>query len=211
MTTGTNQISGPQSGMNPLIIKMKKITGIMILETGCALLIPAMFILPLFSVPEYSITRNTLGELGAQSAPGAWIMNSVFILLGLGSVIAGWSFFDGFVLHRIILVLFGISLTLTAFFNHAPVDPDIQYNIREAGWNAYFTCTAGLSFIILSIGTSFIQERQSDRQLAICAGISAIILSILMSEADKSAGVWQRFLYLISFGWMICTFKARGS
>lgn len=211
MKTNIGQISGGRSAINPLISKIKKIKGIMILETACLLLIMTMFILPLFSLPEYSIIRNTMSELGAQASPRAWIMNFTFVFLALGSVIAGWSFFEGFILHRIILVLFGSSFALTAFINHAPVNPGVQYNISEAGWNAYFTCTAGLSFIILSIATSFILEKQSDRQLAICTGISVIILSVLMAEADRSAGVWQRLMYLILFGWMICTFKARRS
>ena len=55
-----------------------------------------MFILPLFSVPGYSIIRNTLSELGAQFAPYAWIMNFIFVSLALGSVIAGWRYFEGF-------------------------------------------------------------------------------------------------------------------
>jgi hypothetical membrane protein len=209
MATGTSQISGGQSAINQLLRKMKKIKGIMVLEAACILMLLAMFILPLFSVPEYSLIRNTLSELAAQSAPYAWVMNIIFVSLALGSVIAGWEFFEGFVLHRFILVLFGISLTLMAFFNHAPVNPDIQYNIREAGWHAYFACTTGLSFIILSIATSFILEKQHERQLAISTGISVIFLSVLISEADQAAGVWQRIMYLIYFGWMICSFKTR--
>jgi len=207
METGTSTISDGKPAINQLLGKMKKIKGILVLESAFILMLLAMFIFPIFGMPEYSIIRDTIGELGAQSAPCAWIMNFILVLLALGSVIAGWSFYEGFLLHRIILVLFGLSFALTAFFNHAPVNPDMQYNINEAGWNAYFTSTAGLSFIILSIATSFILEKQSDRQLAFAAGISAIFLSVLMSEAERSAGVWQRIMYLISFVWMIYSFK----
>ena len=182
---------------------------IMPLTTAYIMMLLAMFLLPWFGVPEYSIIRNTLSELGAQSSPLAWIMNLIFVSLALGSVIAGWGFFEGFVLHRIVLALFGISLTLMAFFNHAPVNPDIQYSIKEAGWNAYFACTAALSFIILSIATGFILEKQHDRQLAIAAGMSVIFLSVLISEADLTAGIWQRIIYIISFGWMIYSFQTR--
>jgi hypothetical protein len=105
-----------------------------------------------------------------------------------------------------VLILFGISLTLTAFFNHSPVNPDIIYNIKEDGWNAYFTCSAGLSFIILSIATTFTLETHQDRLLTLAAGFSAIFLSVLMSEADWSAGISQRLVFIISFGWMIYIF-----
>jgi hypothetical membrane protein len=196
----------------PLINKIKSTRrnkGISLLAAAYILMILVMFILPLFSVPDYSIIHNSLSELGAQFSTNAWIMNFVFVFLALGSIIAGWRYFEGFVLHRIVLVLFGISLALTAFFNHAPVNPDIQYNISEDGWNSYFISSAGLSFIILSIATSFILEKQLDRLLAVAAGISAILLSVLMSEFDWSAGIWQKLQFIISFGWMIYTFKTR--
>ena len=209
MTTVINQKSEHQMSINQFIGKIKKNRGIIALTVAYILMLLVMFILPLFNLPGYSIIRNTLSELGAQFTPEAWIMNSVFVSLALGSVIAGWGYFEGFGLHRIVLLLFCISLTLTAFFNHAPVNPDIQYNVREAGWHAYFACTAGLSFIILSIATSFILEKQQDRLMAKAAGISSIFFTVMMSEADLLAGIWQRFMFIISFGWMIYTFKTR--
>ena len=170
-----------------------------------------MLILPLFSVKGYSVIRNTLSDLGAQHIPGGWIMNCIFVSLAICSVVAGWGFYKDFMLHRIALVLLGISLTLIAFFNHSPVNPDMQYNLMEDGLHAYFASTGGLSFIILSIATSFILEKQQDRVLAFAAGISVVLLSLLMSEAIRYAGVWQRLIFLISFGWMIYNFKTRES
>jgi hypothetical membrane protein len=188
---------------------MKKNRGIMVLAAVCMMALLVMFVLPLFSVPGYSIIRNTLSELGAQSAPKAWIMNYYFVSLALGSVIAGWRYFEDFMFHRIVLLLFGLSLSLMAFFNHAPVNPDTQYSIIQDGWHSYFACTEGLSFIILSLATSFILDKQQDRLLAIGAGLSVLFLAILMSEADRAAGVWQRLMFMISFGWMIYNFRTR--
>ncbi len=182
---------------------------IQLLEGSYLIGILAMFILPVFSVPGYSIIRNTLSELGAQSAPCAWIMNLVFIILALSSIIAGWEYFEDFLLHRIVLLLCSVSLTLLAFFNHAPANPDILYNIKEAGWHIYFAGTAVLSFAILSISTSFILEKQYERILSMAAGLSIILLSLLMSLAEMYSGVWQRLMYLISFGWMIYLLKTR--
>jgi hypothetical membrane protein len=187
-------------------MKMNRV--IVLLTANYILLLLVMFILPLFTAPGYSISRDTLGELGAQFTPHAWIMNFVFVSLSLCSVIAGWRYFEGSFIHRIVLVLFGISLALSAFFNHAPLNHEIKYNIIEDGWNIYFTGTASLSFIILSIATSLILEKQHDRLLAIAAGISAIIISILTTEADQYAGIWQRLMFIISFGWMIYIFRS---
>ena len=186
---------------------MKKNTKILLFEGAYILLLLAMFLLPLFSAPEISITRNTLSELGAQFSPYSWIMNSIFAALALSAVISGWGCFEGFVFLRIILVLFGISLVLSAFFNQAPVNPEIRYNIREAGWHMYFVCTTWIAFIILTFSTALMLEKQTDRLLAIITGISAILLSLLASEADRTAGIWQRLMFIISFGWMIYTYK----
>lgn len=188
---------------------MKRNLGIIVLTGAYILMLPAMFIIPLFNGSVYSIIENTLSESGAQSQSYTWIMDFIFAALATGSVLAGWSYFEGYVAHRIVLVIFGVSLLLMALFNHAPVSSDIWYNIREAGWHSYFGVTAIISFLILSIATSFILGNQRDRVLAVAAGLSSIFLSILMSEADHSAGVWQRLMLIISFGWMIYNFRTR--
>lgn len=186
---------------------MKTKTNIILLEGSYILLLLAMFILPLFTAPEISIGGNTLSELGAQFSPYSWIINSIFAVLAITAVIAGWGCYEGFVFLRIILVLFGVSLLLSAIFNHAPVNTEINYNIREDGLHLYFACTTWITFIILTFSTALILEKQTDRLLAVITGVSAVLLSILASEADRTAGVWQRLLFIISFGWMIYTYK----
>jgi len=188
---------------------MKRNWEIIILVAAYCLLLLVMFMLPFYSTPEYSVISNTLSHLGAQNTPNAWIMNLTFVSLGIGSIIAGWRYFEGFAFQRLFLVLFGISLTLAAFFNHAPVNTLIQYNISEDGWHSYFIFTAVLTFIILSVSSAFIPEKQADRLLAIIAGVSVLFLSILISKATQTAGVWQRLSFIISFGWMIYSFKTR--
>ncbi len=188
---------------------MKRNCEIIVLKAAYILVLLTMFILPFFSVAEYSIIRNTLSELGAQAAPNAWIMNLMFVSLAIGSVIAGWGYFNCHMFQRIILLLFGISLILLAVFNHAPVNPETQFDIMEDGWHSYFACTAVFSFTILSITTGFILEKPQERFVAMATGISAIFFSVMMSEADQLAGVWQRLIFIISFGWMICNFKTR--
>ena len=186
--------------------KQKK-PGIILMAGAYMLILLAMFILPFLMVPDQSLIRNTLSELGAQFSSYSWIMNSIFTVLALSSVISGWGCFEGFVFQRIILVLFGISLILASIFNHAPTDPDIQYNISEDGWHMYFICTSWLAFVILSFSTALILEDPSDRLLSIAAGITVLLLLLLTFEAENAAGIWQRLLFIISFGWMIYTFK----
>lgn len=187
---------------------MKRNWEILILVAAYCQLILIMFILPVFSFPEYSLISNTLSQLGAQNTPNAWIMNFTFLSLGIGSIISGWRYFEGFAFQRLFLILFGISLTLAAFLNHAPVNTLTQYNIHEDGWHSYFIFTAGMTFVILTVSSTFITEDRTDRQLATAAGVSVILLSVLMSEVPAMAGIWQRLFFIISFGWMIYIFKA---
>ena len=182
---------------------MKRYSKILILAGAYVLVLLAMFILLFYSVPGYSLVRNTLSQLGAQVTPNAWIMNFIFISLGIGSITAGWNYNKKFVFHRIYLFIFGASLVFTAFFNHAPLSPEIQYNLVEDGWHSYFACSTGLPFTILAITTSYLLEKKTDKMLGVTTGISVIILSILMFDADQFKGIWQRLIFIIRFGWMI--------
>jgi len=188
---------------------MKRNKEILILEAAYCLLLLVMFILPFYSAPEYSIISNTLSQLGAQNTPHAWIMNFTFVSLGTSSIIAGWKYYEGFAFQRLFLVLFGISLTLAAFFNHSPVNTLIQHKIPEDGWHSYFIFTNTLTFIFLTVSSAFILEEQRDRIFTSTTGVSVILLSVLMSEVSSAAGVWQRLLFIISFGWMIYNYKTR--
>jgi hypothetical membrane protein len=180
-----------------------------VLVTASALLLIVMFVLPLIGMPEYSVIQNTLSDLGAQSAPYAWVTNFIFILLAAGAVIAGWRYYDGHLFHRIILLIFGLSLTLAALLNDAPVGKTAHYNTGEAGWHAYFESTSLLAFIILSLSTTLMRERQGGRILSVASGILVIFLSVLMSETDHLAGVFQRLIFIIMSGWLIYTFGIR--
>jgi len=179
---------------------------IYLLTAACIQFLLVMFVLPLFSFPGYSVIKNTVCDLGAQSSPHAWVMNLAFICLAICCVIAGWSYFEGFVLHRVVLLILGISLVLIAFFNQAPCT-EVRYNIQEAGLHSYFAFTGVISYVMLTLATSFVVDTHHERLLAITTGLSAIILSVLTTESDQQAGIWQRLLFIISFGWMIYNFK----
>jgi hypothetical protein len=186
---------------------MKKKTGIFLLTGAYVLMIMAMFILPFFMVPDHSIIKNTISELGAQFSPYSWIINSILTALALSSVISGWRFYESHGFQRFILLLFGFSLSLAAIFNHAPVSSDIQYRITEDGWHSYLMNTTWLSFIILTFSTALIPEKAVNRSYSVITGLSAILLLLLFSEANGTAGIWQRLQFIISFAWMIYTFK----
>ncbi len=179
----------------------------MLVATYCLMWL-VIFILPYFSSPEYSIVKNTTSQLGAQATPNAWIMNATFAALGIGTMLAGWNPYKGFLLHRVLLLIFGISLSLTGFFSHAPVDPHINYNVGEDELHSAFASITGFAFTLLAISTAFICERKPDVYLSLLVGGLASLLSFLMFEIPCLMGIWQRTIFITSFGWYIYIFAS---
>lgn len=166
-----------------------------------------MFILPFFTAEGYSIIRNTTSQLGAQKTPNSWIMNFTFAMIGLSSIYSGWGHYEGYWLQKTMLIIFGSSLVLCAIYSHAPINTKVPFNIREDEFHSLFASTTGLGFTILAISTAFIKETKSEMVLPISIGIIATLLSLMMFKIDTYAGIWQRLIFIISFGWMIYEFR----
>lgn len=165
-----------------------------------------IFILPFYSSELYSIIRNTTSQLGAQHTPNAWIMNLTFILLGLGSIASGWGVLRGYAFHRVVLILFGLSLVLTAFFHHAPIDKSVEFDLQQDWLHSLFASTTGFSFTIFALSVAFIVQKKIDGIIAAGAGILATALSMLMFNLPDWMGIWQRFIFILCFGWLIYLF-----
>lgn len=170
------------------------------------LMLLSMLVLPL-TVQKSSISETLMSEMGAEGLPGAWVVNLYFIVLGSVSIISGWNFYSGFGFQKVILLLFGLSLILTAFVNYAPEDAILQHNKLVNEIRTYFTATANLSFVLLAISTAVLREDSRERFLTVTAGLSAAFLSILISEVNQYAGIWQRIQFLIYSGWMLNQYK----
>ncbi len=167
------------------------------------LMVLAVFILPFFGVEEYSIIKNTTSHLGAQGAPNAWMMNVVFVLLGVSSIDDGWKRLSGYWLHKAVLIIFGISLLLTAFFQHAPIVPGVQFSVLEDDLHSKFATVTGFSFVFFAVSAAFIEKTKSRRITAIGVGCLALICSILFFNVPDFAGIWQRIIFLSTFAWLM--------
>ncbi|MDD4323103.1 MAG: DUF998 domain-containing protein [Dehalococcoidales bacterium] len=167
------------------------------------LMLLVIFILPFFSFEEYSIFKNTTSHLGAQNAPYAWVMNVVFALLGIASIADGWLRLSKYWLHKIVLTIFGISLVLTAFFQHAPIIPDVEFNVFEDDLHSKFATITGFSFTFFTISAVFIESTRKRKVIAVGMSIIAILLSLLIFRIDELAGVWQRIMFVIMFAWLM--------
>lgn len=162
-----------------------------------------VFILPFFSVDEYSIIKNTTSHLGAQGAPYAWVMNMVFTLLGIATIIDGWMRLSNYWLHKVVLTIFGISLVLTAFFQHAPIVPEVEFNVLEDDLHSKFATITGFSFTFFTLSAAFIEKTKRRRVIAVGMGVIAILLSMLIFNVAILAGVWQRMMFIIMFAWLM--------
>jgi len=179
------------------LIKLGFLPGVYIL------MLLVMFILPFFSVDEYSMVENTTSHLGAQGAPYAWVMNVVFALLGIATIIDGWVRLSNYWLHKVVLTVFGISLVLTAIFQHAPIVPDIEFNVLEDDLHSKFATITGFSFTFFTISAAFIESTKRRKVIAVGMAIIAIFLSMLIFNVATLAGVWQRTMFIIMFAWLM--------
>lgn len=178
----------------------------MALGSAAVLMTALMFIIPMAD-PSLSLISTSVSELGAQDSTFGWLMNGSMILLSVVSVVAGWNFFEGFIFHRGILVLFGISLVLMSVFRDAPAAPGFFYSMTEAGWHEYFVFTTMLSFIIMVFTTAFTHGGERSRTISVITGFSVILLVLLIAETDKADGICQRLFFVILQVWMILNFR----
>ncbi len=181
----------------------------LLLAPVTALLLLVMFVLPFFSAAQYSMTEHTLSELGAQGAPRAWVMNAVFVALGVASVIDGWPRLAGLWFHRLALGVFGVALVLAAVFRHAPVAAETAFSAAEDEWHSTFSGLVGVSFVAFSAATLFAGTTGRRRWLGPAVGGFAIAMSILIFEVPDYAGVWQRLLFAVSFAWLVVFLSGR--
>ncbi|MCB9268340.1 MAG: DUF998 domain-containing protein [Lewinellaceae bacterium] len=173
------------------------------------ILLAVVFFLPDYSAPGYSIIHNTTSELGAQQTPNAWIMNLTFILLGLGSLISGWAALGKLWFHRIALIVFSLSLILVGIFHHMPIDPELTYSVREDDLHSIFASLTGFSFIALAFSTGLVLSKPGARWWAFSIAMMAGLLSALIFYKPEYMGIWQRILFIISFGWMVVAYWKR--
>jgi hypothetical membrane protein len=171
-------------------------------------LLLTMSLLPLLRQDDYSLIRHTTSQLGAQQAPYAWIMNLGFILIGLASLIAAWQAFRRHPFQKVILSLFSLSLILTGFFSHAPIDPSLPYSLAIDQVHSILATVTGFAFTVFAFSMMFIEQTTVRRLLALAIACMATGLSMLMWLVGSFAGIWQRLIFILAFAWLIFSLQA---
>jgi len=173
------------------------------------LLLGVIFILPFYSVESYSILQNTTSHLGAQHAPYAWVMNTTFILLGLGSMLSGWPYLKGYGFHKLALLIFGFSLIGAAIYQHAPIVAGVAFDAEEDWMHSLFSSVTGASFTVFAMSAAFILRYRTAKISALLVGVLAVLLSVLIFTVPEFRGIWQRAMFIVAFGWLIVLFNGQ--
>ena len=181
----------------------KKLVDFRYLFYAFLLLLPVMFILPFYSVGTYSFIKNTMSHLGAQSTTNAWIINVVFVLVGITCVLEAWLHLGNYWFHKILLSIFGLSLVFIGIFHHAPIIEGVIFNSLEDRLHSIFATIVGFLFTVYAISSAFIEIQVKHKVIDIVVGSIATILALLMGSMPDYSGIWQRTILIISFTWLI--------
>ncbi len=171
------------------------------------ILIVIGFMLPFFSDPEYSISKHTLYELGAQKTSYNWIMNVVLILLGLITFANGFRILQKQRIQLLILLVFCVSLLLSAIYLSAPINRKFVFDSFQNEMHSVFSIITGISFCVYSLVISFAARWKSQKLIALFVGIFTLIGSFLMFIHSDYRGIYQRGIFIIAFGWILYSFK----
>ncbi len=169
------------------------------------LFLTVSFLLPFFSFKGYSVLSNTTSHLGAQGSPYAWVMNTVFILLGIMTILHTGR--TGSLYSRIFGLIFGLSLALTGVFQHAPLAESVQVvNQFHDLLHSIFATATGFSFTIFAAGHAFM-SRGAQRIAAVALAVIAIAVPLIMFGIPSVMGITQRFMFIAAFYWLFFYYK----
>jgi hypothetical protein len=102
--------------------------------------------------------------------------------------------------------LFALSLALTGLFPHAPLVQGVKVNVLFDAVHSVGATSAGFCFTFLAFGHGII-NRGSQRVLGIAAASAATVLSVAMAGYPSLAGLFQRLIFILSFGWILFFLK----
>lgn len=174
---------------NLLILRVAVFTAFLLVST----------LLPFKSFEGYSIISNTTSHLGAQGSPCAWVMNLTFVMLGITAIQKTSSSRITYLL--VIGTIFGLSLSATGIFQHAPLVIDVEPHHLHDTLHSVFASTTGFSFTCLAAGHAWLYKG-SQRYAAALMVIISIVITIMIFSFPAFMGISQRFMFITAFYWL---------
>jgi hypothetical membrane protein len=156
--------------------------------------------------PPYQWTQNTISELAAQGYSLAWIMRLGFTgfgaLASLGAI------------HRLAanprhnwpevgILLYALAILLSGVFSTTPFQAGVDYSETEAGLHSIMATSAGIAISLAMLLCGLLEQRRTPRIVHLSALTLTLLLSSLFGAFPAKAGIIQRGLYIVGFGWLV--------
>ncbi|WP_286830869.1 MULTISPECIES: DUF998 domain-containing protein [Kordiimonas] len=163
----------------------------------------AMLVAPFFMAGDYSNIHNAVSELGAQNTSNSWVMNLGFVLFGIGVGVDASMRLKSAPIVGAAFLIYGIAMVLVGIFSHKPIDPLLPYDAFEDDLHSLFATVVGTTFSVGTLSQAFCERAMARRTACVAAALSAVILPLCMLQFPDVQGVPQRFMFVISFFWLV--------
>jgi len=169
-------------------------------------ILAAIIIAHLLVPAPYTWTQNTISALAAQGYEQAWIMCLGFI--GFGALISIGATRRAVANPRrnwpeIGILLYGLAVLLTGVFSTAPFQPGVDYSQSEARLHSILATSAGITISLAMLLCGLLEQRRAPRIVHLSALALTLLLSSLFGAFPAVAGITQRSLYIVGFGWLV--------
>ena len=155
---------------------------------------------------QYNWTIHSISQLAAQGYGQAWLMRAGFILFGALVLLAGAGRIRADRRHwyrEAAIMLYGLAILLSGIFSTSSFLDGAPFSAAHARWHTIFATTAGVA-LSLGILLFALTDRPRSRQLAHLVTLVLItLLSALFGATPAAAGVFQRLLWIVGFGWLV--------
>lgn len=169
----------------------------------------AIGVAPTVMPPGYSWVRHSISESAAQGLQGAWMARSGFLLLALGAWLVAGVAAGRLGPARPAFRLFALMLVGTAAFSHrpfltgVPVDPveDLLHSVTATTMG--FAFVAGVVLAVIRRPPRPSWPRLPGDWPHLVAVVAATAIPLGMALAPDLAGLLQRGMFLMAYGWFL--------
>lgn len=162
-----------------------------------------IFLLPRFSFEDYSISLNSISQLGGQWHPYAWVMNIFgFMLMGLGIVVL-YLKIPLSLLSKTLVLAFGVLMIAVGFFQHEPVAGYGIKSVVESNMHSIIANVMGITITLFAISLIFDKKATKYfKAMAFLAGLVSSLLSLGLVVFPDYYGYIQRAMFMLILYWL---------
>lgn len=159
---------------------------------------------PLVLPADYSVVRHSVSESAAQGVTGAWVARIGLLALGAAAIVVALPLGRGLRRwSRVALVGYGAGIALTAAAAHRPWR-DVPHDAIQDTVHSLAASAGGFAFVVAVVLAAVADARAGRRPAArhVVAAVAATLLPLAMTVLPTVAGLPQRLLFLVGYGWL---------